>query len=58
MTQAETCSKCGQELEKLYESHETELYKCYGCRATIVRSKHGREESLIGIWRPEGTDPD
>lgn len=56
--ETETCHRCGQQMEKLYESYETELYKCYGCRATMARNKYSQEESMVGIWRPEGTDPD
>lgn len=52
----ETCTKCGQELQLQHETEDTQIFRCYPCRATILVNKDTGEESRIGVFRPEITE--
>jgi len=52
----ETCAKCGSEMEKIYQSYETEIYSCPKCRSVKMVNLNTGEESRVGWWRPEITE--
>jgi predicted nucleic acid-binding Zn ribbon protein len=51
----EPCRKCGQDMELICDTTDTEAYKCYSCRATVLVNKDCGEQSVVSVWRPEIT---